>query len=101
MNFDPSTYSLLTDIASRALDVDQFELQRKADREVLVAAYNRWKNKNQIEHVARDSLEWVQMMVATKREYEQLEAAKRDEHNAKRRLKTSVRRYRQAIIFND
>lgn len=98
MNFDPSSYSLLTDIASRALDVEQFERQRKADRTVLVFAYNKWKNKNQIEHVERDSLEWVQMMVATKREYERLEAAKRAEHNAKRRLQTAIKRYRQASL---
>ncbi|MEN5300094.1 hypothetical protein ABE530_17360 [Brucella sp. TWI559] len=98
MNFDPSSYSLLTDIASRALDVDQFESQRKADRKVLLYAYNKWKNKNQIEHVERDSLEWVQMMVATKREYEQFEAAKNDERNAKRRLQTAIKRYRQATL---
>lgn len=96
MNFDPSTYSLLTDIASRALDVEQFEQQRKADRTVLISAYNKWKNKNRIEHVERDSLEWVQMMVATKREYEQFEAAKKSERNAKRRLTTAIKRYRQA-----
>lgn len=98
MSFDPSAYSLLTDIASRALDVEQFEQQRKADRQALINAYNRWKNKNQIEHVVRDSLEWVQMMVATKREYEQFEAAKCDERNAKRRLQTAIRRYRQVTV---
>ena len=82
----------LLSIADRAVTVQRAEIERRNARNNLNFAYRDWKHRNGIDHVNRDSLEWIQMMVATKPEHEILTRAKQRERNARKRLNDAVRR---------
>lgn len=83
----------LLEIAERAIEVRSSENSRRAAREQLTIAYVDWKDRNCTERVERDTLEWVQMMEATKSEYVAFDKAKRAERNARRRLDATICRY--------
>jgi hypothetical protein len=87
---------LLLDIAERALTVDMFETERKIGEADLDLAYQNWKDDFGISRVERDTPEWNRMMEATGVWYVALEADKRKERNARKRLKTAIRRYNAA-----
>lgn len=87
--------SALLAIADLAITVDDLEGKRRFCGDALGTAYGEWKERHGIERVERDTLDWVRMMSATKPEYESLQETKRNEKNARRRLATAIRRYRQ------
>lgn len=98
MTVDAIKISLLMDIASKAIDADERESQRRLEDDALGASYYEWKEANGItQYIERDTPEWTAMMAATSAEYEALQIAKNHEANAKRRLKTAVRKYRNAV----
>jgi hypothetical protein len=86
--------SLLIDIAARALDADFYEDAENAAQADLHEAYQTWKADHDIQHVARDTPEWEAMMAGTAEPYADYEKCKRQTRNAKKRLRTSVARYR-------
>lgn len=97
MTREVSKISILMEIASRAIEVEELESQRALEDHALGAAYHDWKEANGLDRVERDTREWDRMMDATSEEYAALQKAKRLEGNARRRLKTSIRRYKEAV----
>lgn len=91
-------FSGLIAIAELAIAVNNRETVVKHRKIALNEAYNAFKDINGIDHVERDSDEWESMMFSTKKEYAVLEAAKREEKNARRRLSTAIRRYRNGEV---
>ncbi|WP_313611015.1 hypothetical protein [Rhizobium sp.] len=91
---DIASISKLLAIAEKAIEVRDREAARKEARENLNAAYERWKDNHGIEHVETDSAAWNMMMDATEIEYALFANAQTAEKNAKRRLATAIRRYR-------
>lgn len=91
----PATLSLLLDIAERAIAADSWEIQRRADQGKLTEAYVGWKDESGVYNVVKYSDDWDAMLLATAAPYQELLMAKRQEYNAKRRLKSAINRYRQ------
>lgn len=89
----PDQIASLIEIAGKAIEVHKAEADRKFYDDCLGSAYGAWKERHGIERVERDTLDWSRMMVATRPEYEQLQQAKTDERNARRRLATAISRY--------
>lgn len=87
--------SALLRIAEKAIDAHGAEDRRRMAHEALRDAYTCWKRKNGVKHVERDSLDWTRMLGATAVAYTVVEAAKREERNAQRRLATAIRRYQE------
>lgn len=77
-------------IAARATAWVQAEVTRKGTKRMLIAAYTAWKAENGFQRIERDTPEWAAMMRATTAEHQAVVAAKRDEANARRRLKAAV-----------
>jgi hypothetical protein len=84
---------LLLDIAERALTLDMFEVGRRNGEADLDLAYRNWKDDHGITRVERDTPDWNRMIKATAVWYKVLEADKRKERNARKRLKAAIRRY--------
>lgn len=87
----------LIEIANLAIEAD--EMQRLADLEKsdLREAYADYKRRvGTSTRIAADSPEWEKMMAATKAEYAASEAAKRKAYSAKRKLRTTIRRFHSA-----
>lgn len=78
-------------VAERAIEFVAREAERKAARSTLNDAYARWKARTGLVRVERNTLDWVRMTKATTAEYEALEAAKKAEYNAMRRLRSAVK----------
>lgn len=78
-------------VAERAVEFVTREAERKAARAALNDAYARWKARAGLARVERNTLDWVRMTKATTAEYETLEAAKKAEYNAMRRLRSAVK----------
>lgn len=89
---------LLMDVASRAIEADDLELDAFTRKEDLRKAYFCFKGERGVDHVQRDSALWAEMLQATKAEYEAAEDAKRKAYNAKRRMQSAIHRYRQALM---
>ena len=68
MTREASKISILMEIASRAIEVEQLESQRVLEDHALGAAYYDWKEANGVDRVERDTADWDRMMVATSHE---------------------------------
>lgn len=90
----PNLTSILA-IADQAIKLHEAGQRRKEAQLQLGFAYNAWKNKHDIEHVDRDTLDWTRMMVATKAPFDALEKAKRAERYARERLAVAVNRHQK------
>lgn len=86
----------LIEIANRAIEADELDRLASLEKADLHEAYQDFKERNGIDHIAVDTPEWQKMMGETSGEYEASEVAKRKSRNAKRRLKSAISRYRAA-----
>lgn len=84
----------LVNIVKKATEFHDAGENTKRWKAALDRAYRAWKAKNDIGRVDRDSDDWERMMSGTKREYEMMEKAKRQERNARARLATAINRHR-------
>lgn len=82
----------LMTITEKAVRVHQKEAERREASDSLNSAYNSWKHENGVEHVERDTLEWVQMMHSTRNAYEHLTRAKNRERHARKALSDAIAR---------
>lgn len=89
-------FALLLEIAERALDADDCARARRIEARRLTDAYEGWKAHNGVSRIERETTDWDCMMAETAREFGNLEATKRLERNARKRLASAVRRYRSA-----
>ncbi|WP_064712120.1 hypothetical protein [Rhizobium bangladeshense] len=85
---------LMIVVANCAIELDAFEATTGTKRQVLREAYADWKDTRGIAHIDRDSDDWRAMMSDTDSAYQNLVYAKKNEANARRRLKTAVRNFR-------
>ena len=87
-------FTQLMEIAERALEADNLEMEAKFAKGDLSEAYVSYKTDRKLDDIKRGSDEWDGMLLATKSEYEVSSKAKRQAYNAKRRLQSSIIRYR-------
>ncbi|MEF3132992.1 hypothetical protein OS035_16150 [Rhizobium sp. 268] len=85
---------LMVAVAKCAIELDAYEVCATTKKQVLREAYADWKATRGIEHVERDSDDWQAMMSDTSAAYQNRAYAKKNEVNARRRLKTAVRNFR-------
>lgn len=86
----------LLDIANRALTVDMSEQKRRKAQRDLRAAYDAWKTEHRIRNrMEPGSPDMERMKAATEAEYDLLTEAKRDEANARKRLRSAIHKYRK------
>ncbi|MBX4901636.1 hypothetical protein HJA83_09845 [Rhizobium bangladeshense] len=85
---------LMVVVANCAIELDAYEANASTKRQVLREAYADWKESRGIGRVERDSDEWKAMIGDTDAAYQNLIYAKKNEANARRRLKTAVRNFR-------
>jgi hypothetical protein len=81
-------------IAEKAIEVDGFMRDVRFYSDALGSGYADFKEKHGLARIEPDMPEWSEMMLATKDDYNNREAAKRHLRNAQRRLETAIRRYR-------
>ncbi|MFN8681680.1 hypothetical protein ACDP63_11135 [Paracoccus sp. P2] len=84
----------LIEIANIAIEADELERLAALEKADLNEAYEGFKERNGIEHIAADTPAWEAMMDETKGAYDASQAARRKAYNAKRRLKSAIQRYR-------
>jgi len=90
--------ALTRDIAQRAIESYEADQRRGDALDALGEAYRAWKGaKGIVERVPHNSPQYDEMMLATRREFGVLQAAKRDVRNAKQRMVTAIRRHRKAV----
>lgn len=88
---------LLIEIADRAILADAATAKRRRAEAELRQSYKAWKIENRVDDfMPADSADLEKMRSATEEEFVLLGEAKAAEANARRRLETSVRRYRAA-----
>lgn len=92
--FNLNKLQLMLAIARRAIELDAHERNASTKNQVLREAYADWKSTHGLARVDRDSDEWKAMMSDTNAVYQNLVYAKKNEANARRRLKTAVRNFR-------
>ncbi|MBY3500170.1 hypothetical protein [Rhizobium laguerreae] len=85
---------LMVAVANSAIELDAYEANAGTKKQVLREAYADWKETHSVGRVERDSDEWKAMMSDTHAAYQNLVYAKKNEANARRRLKTAVRNFR-------
>ncbi|MBX4952076.1 MULTISPECIES: hypothetical protein [Rhizobium] len=85
---------LMVVVANCAIELDAYEANVSTKKQVLREAYADWKETRGIARIERDSDEWKAMMGDTHGAYQNLVYAKKNEANARRRLKTAVRNFR-------
>ncbi|MBY3582237.1 hypothetical protein HJA77_13825 [Rhizobium bangladeshense] len=85
---------LMVVVANCAIELDSYEATASTKKQVLREAYADWKKSRGVTHVERDSDDWKAMMSDTDSAYQNLVYAKKNEANARRRLKTAVRKFR-------
>ncbi|MBY3332505.1 hypothetical protein HFN98_18010 [Rhizobium laguerreae] len=85
---------LMVAVANSAIELDAYEMNASTKKQVLREAYADWKATHSVDRVERDSDEWKAMMSDTNAAYQNLVYAKKNEANARRRLKTAVRNFR-------
>lgn len=85
---------LMVAVASSAIELDAYEANARTKKQLLREAYADWKATHGVAQVERDSDEWKAMMSDTNAAYQNLVYAKKNEANARRRLKTAVRNFR-------
>ena len=83
----------LIKIASLAIEIEEMERLARIEQADLSTAYRDHKARTGHAGIKRGSLEWGEMLMATAAEYGAVVNAKRKVGNAKRRLKTAIRRY--------
>lgn len=84
----------LLDIANRALIVDDCEQKRRKAQRDLRDAYLSWKTENRVSKLMEaGSSDMERMKAATEEEFDLLNEAKRDETNARKRLRSAIRKY--------
>lgn len=84
----------LLDIAQKAIDFDACHEQRKQDVAALRERYNEWRRERDFVPAEPDSPEWQAIKEDTKGLYDLVQSSRREEKNARRRLATAIRRYR-------
>lgn len=85
----------LLEVAQRAIDLNACEEQRKQDVAALRERYNEWRQERNYVPAEPESPEWLEIKEDTKGLYDLAQAARREEKNARRRLATAIRRYRE------
>ncbi|MDC7745004.1 hypothetical protein [Rhizobium binxianense] len=85
---------LMVAVANSAIELDAYEANASTKKQLLREAYADWKSTHRLTRVERDSDEWKAMMSDTTAVYQNLVYAKKNEANARRRLKTAVRNFR-------
>ncbi|MEI1249239.1 hypothetical protein [Rhizobium aouanii] len=85
---------LMVAVANSAIELDAYEMNAGTKKQLLREAYADWKSTHGLARVERDSDEWKTMMSDTNAAYQNLVYAKKNEANARRRLKTAVRNFR-------
>lgn len=86
----------LLDIAERALVADACEQKRQKAHRDLRNAYRAWKTENRVyDLIEAGSANMERMKAATEAEFDLLTEAKRDEANARKRLRSAIRKYRK------
>lgn len=85
---------LMVDVAHRAIELDAYEANASTKKQVLREAYADWKKTRGVARVERDSEDWSAMMSDTSAVYQNFVYARKNEANARRRLKTAVRNFR-------
>ncbi|MBY3369349.1 hypothetical protein [Rhizobium laguerreae] len=85
---------LIVAVANSAIELDAYETNASTKKQLLREAYADWKETHGVSRVERDSEEWKAMTSDTNAAYQNLVYAKKNEANARRRLKTAVRNLR-------
>lgn len=86
--------SAMIAIAEKAIEVHDLELASRRAAHALDDAYREYKERNGLGHVDRGTPQWDALLESAAHEYGALTRAKADERNAKRRLSTAIRAYR-------
>lgn len=90
-----SKLSQLIEIAEKAIELNRHERDVRFYSDALGSGYADFKETYGLERVERDTPEWDAMMQTTKDDFEKQQEAKRQAKNAKARLNTAIRRYRE------
>ena len=86
----------LLDIAQKAIDLNACEDQRKQDASALRERYNEYRRARN--YIPAEGDEWEDIKENTKGLYDLVQASRREERNARRRLASAIRRYRNGEV---
>lgn len=89
-----SNVAALIEIAGRAIEADEQDGLSKIAQSDLETAYTDFKAEIGVRRVERGTPEWDKMLEATKAEYLAAKDESRKATNAKSRLQSAIRRYR-------
>jgi hypothetical protein len=90
-------YAQMLIVAERAIELDIFDRRRLNDLQAYREAVRAWQSANRkYEHLPSDSDDWKAAQKATAGEYGVLRESKRHVANARKRLSTAIRKYRES-----